>query len=298
MKKIIFTLTSIIIVIVFIWITFFNLKEEKIVPILEQKGYNQTTIELINKLSDDTITFIEDYNFINNIDEILNHKYFIETNLERYLNYESDNLDTKITMINANRDYPFYQTIDQTDIDKDTLMLVNKYYNLGSSYEPDDLITIPNNGRRIRQVAYQPYLNMYNAAKIDGLDLFVTSGYRSYQTQQVLYNNYVKADGQAKADTYSARPGYSEHQTGLAIDFIIPGSTFNNFKYTEEFRWLKDNAHKYGFIMRYPLGKENITGYQYESWHYRYVGVDIAKYIYENDITYDEYYAYYIGGVK
>jgi LAS superfamily LD-carboxypeptidase LdcB len=298
MKKIIFTLTSIIIVIVFIWITFFNLKEEKIVPILEQKGYNQTTIELINKLSDDTITFIEDYNFINNIDEILNHKYFIETNLERYLNYESDNLDTKITMINANRDYPFYQTINQTDIDKDTLMLVNKYYNLGSSYEPDDLITIPNNGRRIRQVAYQPYLNMYNAAKIDGLDLFVTSGYRSYQTQQVLYNNYVKADGQAKADTYSARPGYSEHQTGLAIDFIIPGSTFNNFKYTEEFRWLKDNAHKYGFIMRYPLGKENITGYQYESWHYRYVGVDIAKYIYENDITYDEYYAYYIGGVK
>ena len=93
------------------------------------------------------------------------------------------------------------------------------------------------------------------------------------------------------ADTYSARPGSSEHQTGLAVDINAADDWFNN---TKEAKWLANNAYKYGFILRYPKGKEYITGYQYESWHYRYVGEKVAKYIYEHDITYEEYYATFI----
>ena len=90
------------------------------------------------------------------------------------------------------------------------------------------------------------------------------------------------------------RAGYSEHQTGLALDIVTYGASMDTFENTDEFKWLSDNAYKYGFILRYPKGKEKLTGYSYESWHYRYVGKDVAKKIHDLDITYDEYYAYYI----
>ena len=102
-----------------------------------------------------------------------------------------------------------------------------------------------------------------------------------------------------EADLKAARPGYSEHQTGLALDITTRLAEDEEFVNTEEFSWLKENAHKYGFILRYPEGKENITGYSYEPWHYRYVGIDVATKIYNENITFDEYYAYYIEtGVK
>ena len=96
------------------------------------------------------------------------------------------------------------------------------------------------------------------------------------------------------ADTYSARPGHSEHQTGLAIDLAAFNSNLNNFEETKEYEWVKDNAHLYGFILRYPKGKEHITGYMFEPWHYRYVGTKVAKEIYEMDITFDEYYELFL----
>ena len=105
----------------------------------------------------------------------------------------------------------------------------------------------------------------------------------------------VRIDGVEAADTYSARPGFSEHQLGYSIDLTNGESVpFEEFHNTKEYEWLKDNAYKYGFILRYPKDKEYITGYIFEPWHIRYVGYDIAKYIYENNITYEEYYAYFI----
>ena len=143
----------------------------------------------------------------------------------------------------------------------------------------------------MEKVAADSFKKMSDAAKKEGLKIYNVSGYRSYDTQEYLYNNYVSRDGKEKADTYSARAGTSEHQTGLATDINSVSSKFEN---TKEFKWLKDNAHKYGFILRYPKGKEHITGYMYEPWHYRYVGKDVAKIIYENDFTYEEYYVNYV----
>ena len=135
---------------------------------------------------------------------------------------------------------------------------------------------------------------MWQDAYNEGLYLYIRSPYRSYNTQNNLYERYAAQDGYDEADTYSARPGYSEHQTGLAFDVTSKSTTLGTFENTEEFKWMKNNAYKYGFILRYPKGKENITGYIYESWHYRYVGKDVAKYIYENDLTFEEYYEYYV----
>jgi D-alanyl-D-alanine carboxypeptidase len=118
------------------------------------------------------------------------------------------------------------------------------------------------------------------------LNIWICSGFRSYAYQQNLYNRYVARDGKAEADRYSARPGHSEHQTGLAMDVNSVGQSF---AYTSEGKWLAAHAHEYGFIIRYPKGKEDITGYMYEPWHIRYVGVEIAKEITEAGITFEEY---------
>ena len=121
------------------------------------------------------------------------------------------------------------------------------------------------------------------------LNIWLSSGYRSYYDQKYIYNNYVARDGQTAADTYSARPGHSEHQTGLAFDVNQINSSFDN---TAEAKWMSDNAWKYGLILRYPKGKTNETGYMYESWHFRYVGKELAEKLYNNGdwITLETYF--------
>lgn len=171
----------------------------------------------------------------------------------------------------------------------DDVIVVNKTYGLPSNFAPNNLVTI--NGY-IKVVDY--VRDAFNALRSDstslGLNIYASSGYRSYSDQNYIYNNYVKIDGQKNADTYSARAGYSEHQTGLAIDVNTVDSSFDN---TSESNWLKDNCYKYGFIIRYPKGKENITGYMYEPWHIRYVGKSLAEKLYNNGdwITIEEYYS-------
>ena len=127
-----------------------------------------------------------------------------------------------------------------------------------------------------------------------GYQIKLQSGFRSYDTQKKLYNNYVARDGKKAADTYSARPGYSEHQTGLAFDVCTDGlpCISSGYDNTEEAKWISDNCYKYGFILRYPKGKENETGYMYESWHLRYIkDKDIAEKLYNNGnwITLESY---------
>ncbi len=177
--------------------------------------------------------------------------------------------------------------------------LVNKYNYLDYNYEPTDLVKVDNaytdNNTSVVSVAYDNFINLVNAAKSNNLTIRATTGYRSYNLQKALYDKYVSTDGIELADTYSARPGFSEHQLGYSIDLTNGESVpFEEFQNTKEYSWLKDNAYKYGFILRYPKDKEYITGYIFEPWHIRYVGYDIAKYIYENNITYEEYYAYFM----
>lgn len=155
------------------------------------------------------------------------------------------------------------------------ILIANKTYGLPESYNPG---LLPET-----QAAFE---KMQAAAKADGLDLTIASGFRSYELQKNLYNKYVTRDGKEKADTYSARPGHSEHQTGLAMDINKASDSFHN---TPEAKWLAENCWKYGFIIRYPEGKQNITGYKYESWHVRYLGEELAKTVYDSGKTLEEY---------
>lgn len=155
------------------------------------------------------------------------------------------------------------------------ILIANKTYSLPESYAPG-----------IDKTAESALNKMINAAKQDGINLFIKSGYRSYSTQKTLYNNYVARDGVAAADRYSARPGHSEHQTGLAFDL---NSLEQSFGETKEGKWLAEHCHEYGFIIRYPKDKEDVTGYMYEPWHVRYLGDDIAKDVYESGKCLEEY---------
>ena len=166
----------------------------------------------------------------------------------------------------------------------DGVLIANKTYSLPSSYAPGLQSSI--------QTAFN---NLKSDASSEGYNLYIGSGYRSYWDQKIIYNNYVSWDGQANADTYSARPGHSEHQTGLAIDVCDHNESAcisSAFDSTAQAKWLNDNCYKYGLIIRYPKDKSNITGYMYESWHLRYVGTELATKLYNdgNWITLEEYY--------
>jgi D-alanyl-D-alanine carboxypeptidase len=180
-------------------------------------------------------------------------------------------------------------------------VVVNKNIYLPKGYAPKDLIfpQVPFlfkdyvAKRMIRREAALQLERMFAAAKKDGIYLSGASGYRSYATQTAVFNNYVKRDGYEKARTYSAIPGTSEHQTGLAID--VSGSNgycavSSCFADTKEAKWLDKNSANFGYIIRYPKGKEYVTGYKYEPWHIRYVGAGIAKDMKARNLTLEEYF--------
>lgn len=189
-----------------------------------------------------------------------------------------------------------YKPVNQNNVSKTTkLILVNSEYGLSEGYKPEKL-TIPNipfaNGveqeeKHVASIIVNPLERLFNSAKDEGIVLFGNSGYRSYKSQKETYTNRVKAEGKKLADAYVAKPGFSEHQTGLCMDIT------NNDRYfvegTKEADWLAENCHRFGFIIRYPYGKKNITGIEYEPWHIRYVGEEAAKYIYDNKLTLEEY---------
>ena len=137
---------------------------------------------------------------------------------------------------------------------------------------------------------------MFNAAKKDDITIILNSGYRTYEEQKNVYEDYKNTKGEEYADGIAARPDFSEHQTGLALDIITYGATGKTFDTTSAFKWLMNNADKYGFILRYPKDKEEITGYSYESWHFRYLGKELASEVKKSGLTFDEYYAYYLDG--
>lgn len=195
----------------------------------------------------------------------------------------------------------FYKDIVTVSDGDSKLVLVNKNYALDSSYTPTDLV-LPN----VLAIGHQQNTNIYLrqeaahqleqlfsiAEKEAGLIFLARSGYRSYETQVSLYQRYVNTHGQDAADRFSARAGHSEHQTGLAIDVTadsVNGQLTTDFGLTDEGIWLKENAHRFGYIIRYLEGRESETGYQYEPWHIRYVGVEVATEIYKNNWILEQY---------
>ncbi|MBC1421048.1 M15 family metallopeptidase [Listeria seeligeri] len=240
-------------------------------------------------------------------------QYFGGQNAEPVAEVEQKASNSNETLAKLEKD-PLYPYIDKQNqlVEKNgiqyienqenILVLANKDYSLQSSYTPPDLVR-PNvtfsfgdeqvEKAQMRKEAGTALEEMFQAANEDGYKLFAVSGYRSYKRQQEVFQAEVNSKGDTKAREAVAYPGTSEHQTGLAMDISSESQSYElteAFGTTPEGKWLEENAHNYGFILRYMKGREDITKYQYESWHYRYVGKDAATIIYENNWTLEEFF--------
>lgn len=234
---------------------------------------------------------------LNNINKKIS--YFKMENLDRYISYKNKNKDLSdeqiIKNVNMDLDKKQYEDMHETINLNKINILVNKHNYLKEDYVPENLKSLSStyalSNMKMVEEAANAFESLSKDASKENYKIIAMSTYRSYEYQVDLYNKYVKSDGKDAADTYSGRPGNSEHQTGLAVDVYNQTETYTNFEKTEEYDWMQENAYKYGFILRFPKDKENETGYEFESWHYRYVGKDIAKYIHKHNITLEEYIA-------
>lgn len=194
------------------------------------------------------------------------------------------------------RGVPELLTVKEKD-DGDLLVLVNKYFTVSENYKPADMVTISSEygtyyGMQMKKNAYSAYKKMIKAAQAEDLDFEICSAYRTYYTQQYLFNSYYYSRGAAVTFMLSAYPGRSEHHTGFAIDLVTGRNGWvldESFAKTKEGKWIKAHCAEYGFIIRYPKNKTDITGYSYEPWHLRYVGKTAAKKITSQGITLEEY---------
>ncbi len=268
-------------------------------------GYSENEINSILKGDRKYLNYALKNDYDKYLVSLTRQKYFIWKNFKKYKsyigsNYKNSKVDYNnvIVKVNTKTNYDYYTHTSLTNMDLEYGILVNKYYSLPEKYAPDDIVNMssqyayPNNS--IRKDVYEAFKEMADSAKKDGITLIVNSSYRDYGTQKEIYDDYADKNGKEYADKYAARPDYSEHQTGLALDIFTPGAGMKTFENTDASKWLVNNAYKYGFILRYPAEKEDITGYSYESWHYRYLGRELAKKVYESGLTFDEYYAFYL----
>ena len=229
--------------------------------------------------------------------DYLDEAYFIDAYLEKYEAYRANNpdktLEEVVRAVNSGIDKPFYTEMVETDMSKGYLIIVNKYNKLPEGYSPKlESLSGYGNGY-MEPTAAAAFRKMVDAGKEAGVSLRSLSPYRSHSLQTWQYQFWVDAHGQEMADRESARPGSSEHETGLAVD-INTAVEESHFERTKEYAWLMEHCWEYGFIIRYREETEYITGYVFEPWHYRYVGVEHAEKIMKLGITYEEYYAYYI----
>ncbi|MBQ7141103.1 MAG: M15 family metallopeptidase [Bacilli bacterium] len=266
---------------------------------LLEKEYSIDEINHINKTATK-----EDVDYIltlekEDVSKYLSIDYSKASKFKRYIEYASNNVLTKeeiVTYINIGLDNDFYKEYnDVTDFNN--TMLVNKYNKLPDDYVPENLTTIDseyatNENQSATKEVVDAFIKMADDMKEENLHIIANSSYRDYQSQKDIYESYEKKYGGKYAMEYAALAGFSEHQTGLVID--IANKNHDIFSGTKEYQWLKKNSYKYGFILRYPKNKDNITGYAYEAWHYRYVGVELATKVFESELTYDEYYVKYL----
>ena len=268
---------------------------------LGEVGYSDNEIEYIKTLKEDEINTLLNHKYNVNITKLMKEKYFIFANLDKYLDYineNNSNLTDIVAKVNTKASLGWYKSIADTDTSKGELMLVNKFYKLSETYVPSDLVDVSLSyayeGKQVSKMMYDSLTNMLDAAKESGYNLVVSQGYRSYADQEEAYNDIEASSGVDYADKVAARPGHSEYQTGLSVvvkPLYTEGSDMEN---SPEHTWILENAYKYGFILRYPKDKENITGFSYDAWRLRYVGSNAARIIHNENITFDEYYEYYI----
>ncbi len=274
-------------------------------------GYKNKDINTFYEKVPKSIDVITSNKYDKNIINYISLDYFKEENLDRYIKYdfidtksvydttilkEKYNYEDTVTFVNAYLDKDYYSNDIPLSKDKASKLdvIVNKYYKLDKDYEPEDLTVInskfASGTQKLRKEAADKFEEMASDMLKENLKIYAGSTYRSYSYQEGLYNRYVKKDGFKEAETYSARAGYSEHQLGLAVD-IVNGKWNYLSEGDKEYTWLINNSYKYGFILRYPHESEYITGYVFEDWHFRYLGIDLATKVHESKLTYDEYIA-------
>ena len=265
------------------------------------KEYNSEEINcIINTGNNTSIKDLLSKEKYDKITEFLAFDYADLANLDRYFDYQRKTLNNykdTVLYVELNLDKEFY-TDALINNEFSYTMLLNKYNGLDKDFVPDKLVEVKSeysyNGKNTgnEKMLNNFYLMADALNKEIDLKIYVRSAYRDYNDQDKVYNEYLKLYGTNYVKKYVAYPGFSEHQTGLAVD--IKASSSDIFANTKESNWLKKNAHKYGFILRYPKSLVNVTGYQNEEWHYRYVGEEIATYIYEKGVSFDEYYIRFI----
>lgn len=252
------------------------------VDVLKENGMSQKDI--------DTITSLSNYR---------------PDRAKRYATYTKvKNLKKRVLAVNCDMDLEPYSETTIIDDDSDMTLLVNKFYALPEGYVPNDLVAVEQyacvqgedyscqtvDQIELRKEVYEYYLKFCQAAEKEGINIRAIAGYRSYDYQKGLWDYYASTNGEEYADTYYARPGQSEHNSGLSVDITFNGYNFNEIENYDGYQWILENMHKYGFILRYPEDKVDVTRYGYESWHIRYVGVDAATEIYKNNWTLEEYH--------
>lgn len=278
-------------------------KQENIIKNINKlldKGYSNSNISMILEHGDDAeVSEFAQRDKIKYLEEFYSVDYAKLSNYDRYLKYSDETgEDEETTVLYVNLDMDKEDYTDFVDINKFSIdMLVNKHRKLDSDFVPNDLVEIDEKytseeGMKANKEAINAFIQMFKAATKEDLGLVINSSYRSYSDQEEICESYRELYGNSYVERYVAQPGFSEHQTGLAFDI---GSTSSRiFADSKEYEWLQDNAYKYGFILRFSKKYEDITGFRNEPWHYRYVGKKIAKYIYEHNITLEEYYVTFL----
>lgn len=269
------------------------------VNLLLEKGYSPNDINIIFAHGDDTsVSLFAKREKIRYLEEFFSIDYAKLDYYDRYVAYSDltgEDEETTVLYVNLDLDKEDYQ--DSKLVESfSTDMLVNKHHHLGEDFVPEELVEIDidyaSGQFQCSKVAFDAFKKMSDAAKSEGYNLVINSAYRSYQDQLDLIEFYRKSYGDNYVEKYVAKAGYSEHQTGLAFD--IGSRTSNVFASSKEYQWMQENAYKYGFINRFTKRWEGITGFREEAWHYRYVGEEIAKYIYEHKMSLEEYWVMFL----
>lgn len=268
---------------------------------LLERGYSNSDINIIlSHGTNDSVSEFAKKKKVRYLEDFYSYDFAKIENYDKYVNYSDetgeDELET-IIYINLGLDKEDY--VDSKLVSKFSVdMIVNKHNHLSNDFKPDDLTLIDNKytGNEelyCSRIAYNAFIQMYNVAKNEGYDLVINSAYRSYQDQEDIVELYRDLYGDSYVEKYVAKPGYSEHQTGLAFD--VGSANSRIFANSKEYTWMKDNAYKFGFVLRFDERYEGYTRFRTEPWHYRYVGTDIAKYVYEhNNMSLEEYYVMFL----
>ncbi|MDO4996231.1 MAG: M15 family metallopeptidase [Bacilli bacterium] len=267
---------------------------------LIEKGYSTSNINMImSHGSNEDVAEFAKRDKVRYLEEFYTLSYAKLKYYDRYIAYSDETgEDDEATVLIVNMDLDKEDYVDARDVTTFSIdMLVNKHRKLGEDFVPDDLVKISktyasSDKLEANREAYAAFIKMSKAAETEGYGIYINSAYRSYQDQVDLCEYYKSVYGENYVLKYVAQPGYSEHQTGLGFDIA---STSNNvFLNSKEYVWMQDNAYKYGFIMRFPSKYVSITGFNYEPWHFRYVGVDIATYMHDNNMPYEKYFAMFL----